>query len=103
MMDAGGAEPDLRDLETFALAPSRFARGTRTLSKAKLADRGDMILTSHPAQPPHQTNARRLHRHDDAGMAAGAVGTGSVTPITIRKLHCGCAAPVMNHFRPLMT
>ena len=29
--------------------------------------------------------------------------SGLVTPITIAKRHNGCAAPVMNHLRPLMT
>ena len=76
MMDAGGAEPDLRDLETFALGAEQVRTGHAYVIECKLADRRDVIFASHPAQPPHQANARRLHRHDDAGMAAGAVGIG---------------------------
>jgi hypothetical protein len=33
MMNARRPEPDLRDLETFALRAEQVARGTRTLSK----------------------------------------------------------------------
>ena len=76
MMDAGRPKPDLRDLETFALGAEQVRAGHADIIEGEFADRGDVIFAAHPAQPPHQANARRLHRHDDAGMAAGAVGVG---------------------------
>ena len=72
MMDARRPEPDLRDLEPFAfLAEQVFARHA-DLVERELADRRDVILAAHPAQPPHQAHARRIHRHDDAGMRGGS-------------------------------
>src|SRR5512132_1151527 len=76
MMNTRRPEPDLRDLETFALGTEQVRTRHANVIERELPDRGDMILAAHPAQPPHQTDARRIHRHDDAGMAAGAVGTG---------------------------
>src|SRR5258707_1175946 len=76
MMDARGAQANLRDLETFALGAEQVRAGHANVIEGELPDRGDMILTSHPAQPPYETNAGSIHRHDDAGVAAGALRTG---------------------------
>ena len=74
MMDARGAQAKLRDLKTFALGAEQVRTGDANVIEGKFADRGDVILAAHPAQPPHQANAGCIHRHDDAGMAAGTVG-----------------------------
>ena len=74
MMDARRPKPDLRDLEALAFGAEQVFAGHADIVEGEFADRRDVILAAHPAQPPHQAHAGRIHRHDDAGMAAGAVG-----------------------------
>ena len=74
VMDACRAKPDLRHLEAVAFRTEQVFGGHADVVKGQFADRRDLILATHPAQPPHQANAGRVHRHQDAGMAAGAVG-----------------------------
>src|SRR6185503_19870025 len=74
VMDACRPEPDLRDLEPLAFGAEQVFTGHTYLVESQFADRRDMILATHEAQPSYQAHARRIHRHDDAGMAAGALG-----------------------------
>src|SRR4051794_37522026 len=98
MMDACRAQANLGHFEALALLAKQVRSGHSNVVEGKFADRRDVILTPHPAQRPHQTHTRRIHRHDDAGMPAGPLCFR-----TMRKLQRGCAAPVMNHLRPLTT
>src|SRR5258705_4163773 len=74
MMNARGTEADLRDLEALSFFTEQVLRGDADIFKGEFADRRDMVLATHPAQPPDETDARGSHRHDDAGVTAGAVG-----------------------------
>ena len=73
MVNARRPEPDLRDLESLAFLAEQVRSRHPHIVECEFADRGGVVLASHPAQPPDQANARRVHRHDDAGMAAHAV------------------------------
>ena len=74
MVNARRPEADLRDLEPFALVAKQILAGHAHIVEGQFADRCDMILAAHPGQPPYQANTGRRHRHDDAGMAARALG-----------------------------
>ena len=93
MVDARRPEPDLRHLKTVAFfAEQVFARGYGTLSK--VSSPIGAVWSSQPIQRsrPDQPDAWRIHRHDNAGMAAGAVGVRIGDRITIRNEQRGCAA-----------
>ena len=73
-MNSRRPEPDLRHLEALAFPAKQVFAGDTDIVEGEFADRGGVILAAHPAQRPDQANSARIHRHDDAGMAAGAVG-----------------------------
>ena len=73
MMNARRAETDLGDLETLPFFANQVRPGNTCIVEGEFADRGGVILTAHPAQRPDQADAGRIHRHNDTGMAAGAL------------------------------
>src|SRR5260370_22897329 len=75
MMNSRRPEADLRDFKAFAFFAKQVRSGYPDIVEGELADRGYVILTAHPAEPPDQADAGRIHRHDDAGMPAGWLGT----------------------------
>ena len=76
MVNAGRTHLTSSDSEALTFRRRADLRGYRTFSKVEFTDRGNVVLAAHPAQPLDQANAWRIHRHDDAGMAAGAVRIG---------------------------
>ena len=74
MVNARRSQPDLRDFKTLAFPAEQVGGGHADIFKSQFADRRGVILAAHPAQRAHQTDTGRIHRHDDAGMPAGAVG-----------------------------
>src|SRR5215468_3145028 len=77
MMKTRRPKPNLRDLKALAFFTQQIFPGHADIVEGELADRRDMILATHPGQPPYQANAGRVHRDDDAGMAARAFGIGA--------------------------
>ncbi len=84
-------------------APSRFSTGTRTSTSSS-----SPIGATWSRRPIHSSSRTRRR----PGASIGTMTTlwrrvrsplSSVTPITISWLQRGCAAPVENHLRPLIT
>src|SRR4051794_40226352 len=73
MVESCGSKPDLRDLEALPLFAKQVRSGHADLVQGEFTDRSGVVLATHPAQRANQTNAGRVHRHDHAGMATGAV------------------------------
>ena len=80
MVDAREAKTDLRHPKTVAFGAEQVFPRYAHIVEREFADRGGVILATHPAQPPDQPHSWRIHRHDDAGMAAGAVGVRIADP-----------------------
>src|SRR5690349_10094312 len=74
MMNAGGPETHLRHFETIALFAKQVRPADADIIECEFAGRRDMILAAHPSQRAHKAHARRVHRHDEAGMTAGPTG-----------------------------
>jgi hypothetical protein len=101
MMDTRRPEADLRDLEALAFRAEQISAGDADIVEGEFADRGGVVLTAI------QRNGRTRRT---PGASIGTMtqewrrvrsASKSVTPSTIRKLQRGCAAPVINHLRPL--